>query len=507
MRINNSLAGLLTFLFSVVFLSTMAKNDSTVFHSHVGDSLIIPQKLALRIITKHQNFNWNDRTTLDGAICSPKSVRVHPNGKKYYVQSLEGNQTVVYDMQTHKKLKTIPHDFTGQETHLWAPPSGLFAFQRRTSDQNHFLGKPVEATFTHKGRYLWVTYYRRSYDKNAEDPSALAVIDTETDQIVRLMETGPLSKMITTSNDERTVAVTQWGDNTLSLIDVSSARPEDWHYVACLPVISRFTPRFEPDKKIDRDAESGLKLRATTFLPGDRYVLVAPMCGEGRIAVIDVQKRKYLGVIRGMMGNIRHMVVKGEWLYLSSNVMGYVQRAPISSVMKAVEGLASGNNSVSGWQTCKVYEGARTICPSPSGRFLYVACNFGSRLVVVDTETMKMVGDIVVDSYPVGLDVSPDGQCVLVTSQGHDGKGGNAVNVFQATYIVPEPNLTLVPDTVLKDEKGCIEEAPDTLSKIKNVEAQARTFIELISSNLWILGVGTVLLIMMIVYLYNRWKR
>lgn len=437
----------------------ITRKDTTVHHSSVGDSLRIPGALTLRLATKHQRYDYSDRTTLDEDINSPKSVKVLPNGKKYYVQSLEGNTTEVYDMATHRKLKVIRHDFSGQEQGLWAPSSGFFQFVRRTSDVNHFLGKPVEMTLTHGGRYLWVTYYRRSYDQNAEDPSALAVIDTQTDEIVRMMETGPLPKMIVASANGRWVAVTHWGDNTVGLIDVSSSTPDSWRYVAIVPVIKRFDPKFDPNTVVDRDKESGLKLRGTTFLPGDRYLLVAPMKGEGRIAVIDVEAQKYLGCITGMMGNIRHLVVKGDYLYLSSNVMGYVQRAPLASVMAAVEGLATGKRKVKGWQTCQVYGGARTICPSPSGRYLFVACNTGSRLVVVDTQTMRMLGSITVDSYPVGLDVSLDGRCVFVTSQGHDGKegSGNAVNVFTVDYDMPEVSIDpqpVVEDTVANDSLG-----------------------------------------------------
>ena len=55
--------------------------------------------------------------------------------------------------------------------------------------------------------------------------------------------------------------------------------------------------------------------------------------------------------------------------------------------------------------------------------------------MVIDTAGGKMrkVAEINVDSYPVGLDVSTDGRRVILTSQGRNGRGGNAVNIFSVT--------------------------------------------------------------------------
>lgn len=74
-------------------------------------------------------------------------------------------------------------------------------------------------------------FYRRSFDDNASSPSAVAIIDTTTDKIVRVMPTGPLPKMLATSPDNHYVAVTHWGDNTVGLIDIASDNPMNFHYV------------------------------------------------------------------------------------------------------------------------------------------------------------------------------------------------------------------------------------------------------------------------------------
>ena len=107
-------------------------------------------------------------------------------------------------------------------------PTGRCCHYRR--GRGTFFGKPVESAFTHGGRYLWVPYYRRSFDINAQDPSAVAVIDTASNRIVRMMETGPLPKMIRCSNDGRTMAISHWGDNTVGLADISSDDPGQWHH-------------------------------------------------------------------------------------------------------------------------------------------------------------------------------------------------------------------------------------------------------------------------------------
>ena len=189
-------------------------------HVEAGDSLEIPGKLTIRLVTKHQNYNAEDTITQDSDIDSPKSVNFSPDGKKYYINSLEGCCTVVYDAVTHRKLKVIDHKFDGSETQLWGKPSELFPFTHYFENVNCFNGKPVEGCFSHGGRFFWAPYYRRTFDINAQDPSAMCIIDTEKDEIVRLMETGPLPKMVVVSHDGKRLAVTHWGDNTVGIIDI-----------------------------------------------------------------------------------------------------------------------------------------------------------------------------------------------------------------------------------------------------------------------------------------------
>ena len=260
-----------------------------VEHPEIGTTVISTDKrFTITLVGKKQNYVGGDAATRDRDVRSPKSVNIHPNGTKYYVNSLESGKTVVYESGTNTKLKVIEHEFTEADSLLWAKPSGLFPFTHYQEDLNTFRGKPVESAFSHEGRYLWVPYYRRSYDINAQDPSAVAIIDTETDSIVRLMETGPLPKMVAVSGDNCYVAITHWGNNTVGIINIHGDSPDDWYYEDCVTVQYKLKLNYSLNTPVNRDINSGLCLRGTVFTPDGRYLLVGCMAGKGGIAVIDL---------------------------------------------------------------------------------------------------------------------------------------------------------------------------------------------------------------------------
>lgn len=426
---------LLSLLFLTLTLVAQGANPP-VIHSRIGQTTAsADSSVVVKLQHKMQQFNWNDKATLDQDIFSPKSVNIHPSGKKFYVNSLEGCATVVYEMDTWRKLKVIHHQFDEvRDSALWAKPSGLFPFRHYTRHLNTFSGKPVESAFSHGGRYLWVPYYRRTYDINAQDPSAMAIIDTQTDSIVRMMETGPLPKMVACSHDGRYMAVSHWGDNTVALVNIEGNDPKAWHYEKLFIVDYQLKLNLSMTQSVNRDVNSGYTLRGTVFTPDDHYLLVGCMGGGGGIAVIDMQSMEYLGRVLGMMSNVRHLIINDGWLYLSINGGGYVQRIRLDAFLDAARQMKDHKGRIDGWENCKVLGGARTIEASPTGHYIFAACNAGSKLCVVDTRTMKMIAQADVDSYPVGLDISKDGQTVITTSQGRSNGGGNAVNIFAVRY-------------------------------------------------------------------------
>jgi DNA-binding beta-propeller fold protein YncE len=413
--------------------------QSQVVQIQIGQKSKGSNEVTLELVNRFQRnevkpSNVND--SYDVSINSPKSVNYSLDGKKFYVQSLEGCKTVVYNAQTKKKMKTIEHSFDASNQHLFKDKETTvfdYKYNRTLSNYNVFNGKPVESCFSHNGKYLWVTYYRRDYDSNAECPSALAIIDTEKDEIVRVMPTGPLPKMIACSPDNKFIAVTHWGDNTLGIINIEGENPMDFYYHKHLVVDYQMKLDFGAGH-VNRDSECGYCLRGTVFTPDGDFLLVGKMGGAAGIAVFDAKTYEFLGTIKGMQSNVRHLVINGEFLFLSANTPGMVQKCSWRAFVKSRVQNEGKEVAFNEFETVSVGSGARTIVTTSDGKYLFAAVNNGSKIVVVRTKDMKVVTEIPADSYPVGMDISSDDKELIVTAQGKENGGGNSVMVFKITF-------------------------------------------------------------------------
>jgi DNA-binding beta-propeller fold protein YncE len=404
------------------------------------------ERVQLQLAARFQNYNATpsaDMDHFDEDVYSPKSARFSADGSKVYVNSLEGFVTVVYDAKTRLKRQTIRHEFGAKDAALFKGESSIFGYpyyrKSPAGDPNQFKGKPVESALSHQGRYLWVPYYRRDFDVGATSPSAVAVIDTATDTIVRMLPTGPIPKYVVASPDNRWMVVTHWGDNTLGVIDISSGDPATFKYRPERLVVERALPQTGLAGH-NRDSACGFCLRGTAFSPDGKTLLVARM-GDGGIAGFDVESWSYLGTVTGEKPTPRHLVpsADGRWLYLSSNRSGYVSKISLEGVVTALRGAGGASVVIEGWQSVYVGGGARTIALSPDEKIIFSAVNGRAELVAVDAETLEVLSRVRTDSYTVGLGVSPDGKQVWTTSQGKSGKGGNSVCVYDVRFGEGDP--------------------------------------------------------------------
>ncbi len=416
----NKILFFLTTLCCLITPCLMAQNTHAMEEAAKKEAVQPEEKLALEHI----------RTLRGPHINSPKSVIFSPDGSRFYINSLEGLETVVYNADTFEEVSVIRHEFGQDDAGLFLNgESTAFDYEYFTSvdadKRNCFGGKPVEAAFSHNGRYLWVTYYRRTWDHRASSPSAVAVIDTAQNRIVRVIPTGPLPKMITASPDGKTMAVIHWGDNTIGLIDISSDDPQGFTYKTLLTDGKRLNVS---NIKGDRDAVCGHCLRGAAFSADSRYLFVGRM-HNGGITVFDLETMERIGTYKGVAPTPRHIILSqdGTKLYLTSNSAGVVTELPVDELLQAVK----NGGRVQHARALSVGRQARTLTQSPDGKYLFVACNVSTEVSVVDIATWKKIASAKTTPYTVGLAVSPRGDLVITTSQGRKGRGGHAVDLYR----------------------------------------------------------------------------
>jgi DNA-binding beta-propeller fold protein YncE len=376
---------------------------------------------------------------VDADVVSPKSINFYPGGGRVYVNALEGLTTLVYSFPELKKLAVISHTFGPAEAGLFkGGEETLFDYQyySKKGAHNTFSGKPVEGAFSRDGKFFFVPYYRRDFDRSASDPSAMAVIDAASDKIVRVLPTGPLPKMVAASPDGKILAVTHWGDNTIALLDTSSGDPGQFHYAKHLTVEPRLSTKGIGG---NRDSNCGHCLRGTAFTPDGKHLLVGRMAGGG-IAVFSMPDGGYLGGFTAFAPAPRHLVIDSRGvLYASDSRHGNISRVPVSEALESLR--AAPGRLVPGprGESLRVGSLPRTIALSPDERVLYAALHGSGELIQIDLSRFAVTQRVSVSPRPVGLGVSPDGGYVGLTSQGGldkslsppDYSGGNSFEIYQ----------------------------------------------------------------------------
>jgi len=159
---------------SYFFIVTLSFSSFSQIKTNIGDKSEKSSILSLTLthrFQKYKSVGLQKGDNYDRSINSPKSVKIIDKKNKFYIHSLEGYTTSVYSLDSFTLLKTIEHKFDNTNQALFRDTLYYnYQFRTKSNNWNEFKGKPVESCLTHNGKYLWVTYYRRSFDANAIDP-------------------------------------------------------------------------------------------------------------------------------------------------------------------------------------------------------------------------------------------------------------------------------------------------------------------------------------------------
>jgi len=300
---------------------------------------------------------------IEGKI-SPKSI-VHSGDGKFFAQNMMYKHTItVYD-RSFRLLKTI-----SDKVEL-----NKFGYSNR---KGLYRGSPVECTFTHEGKFAWVSNYNMSGGEDTEfnkpgcdnchgtgvyDSSFVYKINTSSLLIDAIVKVGAVPKYLASTPDDKYVLVTNWSSSDLSVIDTEKAKEVKRIRLGTYP------------RGIEVDS-AGNKA----------YVAIM---GSSKIAVIDLKTFEKTW-IRDVGRSPRHLCMspKNDFLYVSLNGDGIVGKIDLNT-----------------HEVAKIKTGSlpRSMVLSGDGKFLYVV-NYGSdKLTKVRTLDMQVVDNIKTNDKPIGI--------------------------------------------------------------------------------------------------------
>lgn len=310
--------------------------------------------------------------TITGKI-TPKSI-VHSGNGLFFAQNMMYSHTITVYNREHKLVKTIP-----DRVNL-----AKFGYANFPGDYN---GAPVEVSFSHDGKYAWVSNYQmygagfnnpgsdRCSPSQGTDNSFLYRINTETLQIEKVIQVGSVPKFVATSPDHRFVLVSNWCSWDLSIVDT------------------------EKNQEIKR-VKIGAYPRGIVVDRRSRKAYIAVM-GSTDIAQVDLQDYS-VNWLRNIGRSPRHLNLDrtGRYLYASLNSEGRIAKIDLSKP-KIV---------------ARVYTGAapRSMVLSDDGQMLYVVNYNNNTVSKVRTQDMKVLQTVRVGASPIGITYDPKNREVWV---------------------------------------------------------------------------------------------
>ncbi len=332
--------------------------------------LILLIIFSLTIIGESTIVLENQKTLKAGL--GAKSVWISPDNKLVYSMNLENMSIDVFNRESKKRvkrLKFVAHKGKGYNysTNKWF---------------DSYQEKPVEAWFTHNGRFLWISLHNadgvvvwdlnddNSYVKDRLYKSATIYnYENDTNKKVKLLwiKTGVTPKVIASSLDDKYLFVSNWHSNNISVIDIQGDEEQGF--------------------KKKQDIKCGRIPRGMTV---DGNILYVAEMGSNKITLVDIDTLKIIKKFT-VRPNPRHIVVVGDIIYISINAGAMIQ--------KIDKNTGKLLNEVNTDRT------PRSIDITKDGKYLFVTCYYADKVQLFNAETLEHIKDFEIKLHPVGVDV------------------------------------------------------------------------------------------------------
>ncbi len=267
-------------------------------------------------------------------------------------------------------------DRDGNEVALISDSVNLADFGIDTKGRSpQVKGSPVEAAFTSDGKYAYVSNYKmygKGWNPVADDscqsrnwdPSYVYRIDTTTFAIDQVIEVGAVPKFLLVSPDDRTLVVSNFCSQDVSIVDVASAREVERVFV-------------------------GLHPRGIAITKDSQFAYVTVM-GGGNVTRIDLATFATEQITAAGF-TPRHVVLSPDdsVMYVTNNKSGTVRK--VSTTTGELLGVVSTGRE------------PRTMVMSADGTALYVVNYLDDVLAKVRTSDMTVIQQMPTGDRPIGV--------------------------------------------------------------------------------------------------------
>lgn len=246
-------------------------------------------------------------------------------------------------------------------------------------ESGKYLGAPVEAAFSHQGKYLWVSNYNMigegfnnpgcdACHGKQYDPGFLYKINTASFEIESVIKVGAIPKYLAISPDEKTLVVSNWSSGDISIVDM------------------------EAEKEV-KSVDVGVHPRGVAITSDSKKAYVTVM-GSTKVAVVDLETYE-VDYILNVGSSPRHLVLTANdsLLYISVNSSNTIVKYNTETKVRT---------------SCKTNSGPRSMIMSPNEKYLYVVNYFTNTFSKVATDSMQVIEVVKTSEKPIGITANWD---------------------------------------------------------------------------------------------------
>ena len=353
---------------------------------------------------------------------APKSVVYSGNGL-FFAQNMMYRHTIAVYNQEYELVSTIEDGVK------------LSEYGYEEYGPQKYRGAPVEATFTHQGKYAWVSNYRMfgdslnapgcdgCSDREKYDPSFIYRINTSNFEIEQVIRVGAVPKFMAATPNNRLILVSNWSSADLSVVDT------------------------ETNREVKR-IKLGRFPRGIAINGGSTKAYVAIM-GSNKIAAIDLETYAVTWIEE--VGRApRHLCIDAQNRYLYASINNENKVIKIDLATQQIV------------DRVRTAQAPRSMVLSADNQFLYVVNYFANQMSKIRVEDMSIVETVDTKSKPIGITYDPQNDEVWVACY------SGALMVFQETEAKVRFETELPPQLLSLSEarfhRSCFNEAALTAS-------------------------------------------